>query len=184
MQSRPGSHEVVTVEMPESKAETPGVLRASSSAPARVQTPAREAARPSPAHPVAHVSAVATPAPERAITLKAAGGDRTGVVQEVIPEVPKRALNSIHGKIQVNVRVNVEPSGSVADAELELSGPSEYFKNLTLEEARGKYFAKLALQAAQAWKFAPGEEDGMRNWQLEFMFTNSEAGAVAKRMAR
>jgi len=49
----------------------------------------------------------------------------------------------------------------VTEAEFDSPGPS-------------KYFARLALEAAQAWKFAPPRVDGrnvLSDWMLRFEFT-------------
>ena len=61
----------------------------------------------------------------------------------------------------VRVRITVDPNGDVSNATLELQlGPS-------------RYFANLALQAAQDWKFKPAQVDGQfvrRVWILQFDF--------------
>ncbi len=83
---------------------------------------------------------------------------RGEVVHEVLPEILPRARNSIHGRVPVTVRVEVDPSGNVTSAALESRGPSQYF-------------AERALEAAQRWKFAPA--DGPRVWLLRFQFTRA-----------
>ena len=80
------------------------------------------------------------------------------VVQEILPDVFPRARSSIHGRVPVSVRVEVDPSGNVADATLESAGPSQYF-------------ADLAVKAARRWKFAPA--DSPRAWILRFEFTRA-----------
>jgi TonB family protein len=85
------------------------------------------------------------------------------VVRRVIPEVPKSARNTIHGTIPVKVRVEVDPSGKVKSAKLVSPGPS-------------KYFASLALKAAQQWEFTPPEERDQRashTWILRFQFART-----------
>ena len=80
------------------------------------------------------------------------------IVRQVIPEVPKSARNTIQGKIQVKVRVDVDASGKVKSAKLISPGPS-------------KYFAGLALKAAQKWEFSPPEgpdHNRSRTWILRF----------------
>jgi TonB family protein len=64
------------------------------------------------------------------------------VVNRVLPTPSRSALNTIHGTIKVRVKVKVEASGNVVHAGFVTSGPSQYF-------------ARLAMQAAQQWKFAP-----------------------------
>jgi TonB family protein len=65
------------------------------------------------------------------------------VVNRVLPTPSRSALNTIHGTIKVRVRVKVDAAGNVTHAGFVTSGPSQYF-------------ARLAMQAAQQWKFAPG----------------------------
>jgi TonB family protein len=93
------------------------------------------------------------------------------VVRQVIPEVPKNARNTIHGKIIVKVRVDVDSSGKVKSARLVLPGPS-------------KYFAGLALKAAQKWEFSPreGRDQNTSNiWILRFQFGRASTQVVPTR---
>jgi TonB family protein len=90
------------------------------------------------------------------------------VIQQVLPEVPQSARDSIQGRVRVTVRVDVDESGSVEDAELETSGPS-------------KYFARLALEAAQRWRFKPpktAERNVLSTWTLRFQFRRAETTVV------
>jgi TonB family protein len=82
-----------------------------------------------------------------------------------MPDLLPSAVQSIHGVVNVKVRVTVDASGNVESASLDAPGPS-------------KYFAKMSLQAAQNWKFKPAQADGestSRAWILNFKFT--QAGA-------
>jgi TonB family protein len=86
----------------------------------------------------------------------------------VLPDVPAAAAHSIHGEVNVKVRVAVDPSGNVASAEFESEGPS-------------KYFSKLAMDAAQKWKFKPAEANGQAvasAWILQFQFTQDGTDVV------
>jgi TonB family protein len=100
--------------------------------------------------------------PSEAGEAKAAVGLLPGkVLQRVLPEVPQSARGTIQGTIRVSVRVNLDSSGSVTQVEFDSPGPS-------------KYFGRLALEAAQAWKFAPPRVDGrsvLSDWRLRFEFT-------------
>jgi TonB family protein len=87
-----------------------------------------------------------------------------GVLHEVLPDVPQKARDTITGKVRIKIRVHVDSSGSVVGAELDSPGPS-------------KYFAQLAMQAAQRWKFTPSQADGhdaSRDWILRFEFGSAE----------
>lgn len=93
-------------------------------------------------------------APRRALT---AGQ----VAEQVVPDVPQSARDTIHGTVRVRVRLSVDTAGNVTEAELDNPGPS-------------KYFARLALEAAQQWKFEPPKMQGqnvLSDWLLQFQFT-------------
>jgi TonB family protein len=82
------------------------------------------------------------------------------VSRQVLPDVPRSAKNTIHGKIRVTVRVGVDPSGKVQTTTLSTPGPS-------------KYFANLAVKAAQRWEFTPPQVNGEpvpSTWLLRFQF--------------
>jgi len=79
------------------------------------------------------------------------------VLHKEIPDVPRSASSTIHGHINVAVRVTVDSSGNVIGETLENPGPS-------------KYFARLASAAAKKWKFAPAENQDSREWLLRFEF--------------
>ncbi|HZQ17552.1 MAG TPA: TonB family protein [Terriglobales bacterium] len=86
-----------------------------------------------------------------------------GVVDRVIPQVPLSARETVTGKVRVKVRVSVSPDGRVASAAFVSPGPS-------------KYFARLALESAQKWKFTPLDQSGSsasREWLLEYKFGRS-----------
>ncbi len=83
------------------------------------------------------------------------------VAHQVMPEVLQSARDSIRGTVKVRVKLNVDRSGNVEDAELASPGPS-------------KYFARAALEAAQLWNFKPpkiGNRGVLSSWTLQFEFT-------------
>lgn len=82
------------------------------------------------------------------------------VAEQVLPDVPRSASRTIRGKVEVRIRVMVDPNGNVQDANFDSPGVS-------------KYFAKLALQAARKWKFKPaqvGDRAVPSVWLLRFQF--------------
>jgi TonB family protein len=90
------------------------------------------------------------------------------VLQQPEPDVLQSARKTIHGTVRVRVKVNVDRSGNVEDAEIESRGPS-------------KYFARLALEAAQHWKFKPAEVGGrgvLSTWVIQFEFRHDGTKAV------
>src|SRR5437016_3341950 len=82
------------------------------------------------------------------------------VLHEEIPNVPRSARSTIHGRIKVTVRVTVDSSGNVVHETLENAGPS-------------RYFARRATRAARKWKFAPAGTKDSREWLLRFEFTRA-----------
>jgi TonB family protein len=91
------------------------------------------------------------------------------VTERALPSVPPSAQAGIQGTVKVSVGVDVDSTGSVENAEIVSGGPS-------------KYFAKLALEAAQRWKFQPPTVAGRKaasRWNLQFDFTSSGTTADA-----
>ena len=125
---------------------------------------------PSPSDNASPSRAESTPEPAPANSPspdKAPSGPSTKgtVVERVMPDVPEKAIRTIHGKFDVSIRVNVNASGAVDDASIVSQGPS-------------KYFANLALAAARNWKFTPARviDQGMPSvWLLHFQFRQSGA---------
>jgi TonB family protein len=96
-----------------------------------------------------------------------------GIVKQVLPQVPFSARQTIHGKVRVKVQVAVDARGSVSSANVVVAGPS-------------RYFARLALQSSQQWKFKPAGVDGQpapAHWLLEYRFgrSSTEVTPVAAR---
>lgn len=118
----------VVEEKPTPFAATPAPQQAAASVAVRPDAaPAstRQAEAPAPAA----IDSAAKPAPD-------------DVVDRVTPEVPREILATIRGLVKVSVRVRVDQSGSVVDAELDSA-------------AESKYFNRVALDAARRWKFKP-----------------------------
>jgi TonB family protein len=93
------------------------------------------------------------------------------VVNQVLPDVPQNARDTIRGTVRINVKVTVDSSGGVQEIALDEPGPSTYFAN-------------LAVRAARQWKFKPlavNREDAPREWILWFAFSADDTKAVAVR---
>ena len=121
--------------------------------------PSRTAAKPPQSEPEAQTA-----------TGPGAPGD---VLHQVLPDVPRSARATIRGKVKVTVRVRVAPSGNVAEAKLDSTGPSQYF-------------AQLALKAARRWKFVPAKADGQEIsgvWLLRFEFGRAGTKVLPVRRA-
>jgi TonB family protein len=124
-----------------------------SSSPAREATPAKQ--------PPAHAPSSDA---ERNGEQRAAATDE--IVERAMPQVSPSARRTISGKIKVRVRVDVDAAGNVTEAKLKTPGPS-------------KYFARLSLEAARRWKFAPAPDVDRRAWTLLFSFTRAHTEASA-----
>ena len=82
------------------------------------------------------------------------------VIHVQLPNVPRKALGTIHGHFRIAVLVVVDHSGTVTRALLKNTGPSPYF-------------ARLALDAAMNSKFTPADPPRNRQWLLRFEFARS-----------
>jgi TonB family protein len=108
-----------------------------------------------------------------AATTSAGSPAQGKVLQQVLPDVPQKARDTIHGTVRVRVRVTVDPSGNVAEATFDSPGPS-------------KYFANLAMEAARRWAFEPPKVEGWSvpsEWVLRFEFTRTVTKAVPTQTA-
>jgi TonB family protein len=102
------------------------------------------------------------PAETKTVANSNAGGK---VVQQVLPDISKNSLGTIHGTVRVKVKVHVNPSGIVEKVEVLSEGPS-------------RYFAGKATEAAKKWTFAPPMSNGKSlpsDWDLEFQFKRNAA---------
>jgi len=140
------------------------------SQPAPVPAPS-EAARvvsagppPKPAASAAETGpARATPADSH---VRDESGESRSSVHEVIPTVPRSALQTIRGTIKVSVRVTVDQKGTVLAATADDPGPSRYFE-------------RLAVEASKKWTFAPTDTEAQRMMLVRFDFTRRGTTARA-----
>lgn len=121
--------------------------------------------------PAPKTEAPVSPPPEPPRKPTSSRGD---VVHQVLPEVSPSARNTINGTIKVTVHVDVDPSGKVVGAKFKSAGPS-------------KYFAGLAMKAAEQWQFSPPEVDGNPTtsaWLLQFRFKRGSTQVTPERVTR
>ena len=144
--SAPSPAQLETQPPAQSKVQpTPGKEPALSARPLRPPTTSANSSAPIPTPPQA------PPSPNRGMV-------RGKVVQQVLPDAPQKARDTIRGKVRLRVKVNVDESGTVTQATLDAPGPSQYF-------------AERTLKAAQLWKFTPTKVDGRKvasEWLLYF----------------
>lgn len=123
-----------------------------------------------PAEPASHPAESRPAAPEPS---RPGASTRAEVVDRVVPEVPRSASSTIHGKVSVTVRVTVDTAGAVSNAELTSHGPSAYF-------------ARIALESARKWRFKPAQQNGRaleRTWMLRYAFRRSGTDVTPEQIA-
>lgn len=149
----------VTPEAPPPSANVPPEKSASASTPApKPSQPATPATAPN----TAGDSEGLVPTTPKNSSFSSTKGE---ALDQVRPDAPARALNTIHGTVRVRVKVHVDPAGNVSTAVLDNAGPS-------------RYFADLSLKTAKQWVFTPPEVDGHSvpsDWLIEFHFTSAGA---------
>lgn len=79
-------------------------------------------------------------------------------IDEVIPDVPRSARETIRGTIRVTIRVIIDKEGTVLAASADEPGPSRYFE-------------RLAVEAAKKWTFTPTASAAQRVMLVRFDFT-------------
>src|ERR1700722_6628096 len=118
--------------------------------------------------PPASTTALSQPvvSPPAAVEIPKASTAALPMVQhEEMPDVSRRARDSIRGLMTVVVRVTVDSSGDVVAATLD-------------NRASSKYFVHAATEAAKKWKFAPSGDPALRVRLLRFDFTR--AGTIGQ----
>lgn len=88
-------------------------------------------------------------------------------VNEVIPEVPQSALQTIRGTVRVAIRVVIGQDGTVRSARSEIPGPSRYFE-------------RISLQTAKEWTFTPTIREVDREMLVRFFFRRDGVEARAE----
>jgi len=140
-------------------------VRRASQPPTRPRTEQNESAKQQPIIPPPAAAAVTAPPSVPPPVSSAANSLPGRVIHQAMPDVPKKASDTIWGTVRVGVRVNVDPAGNVTAASLESAGPS-------------RYFARLSLDAARDWKFAPPQINGAAvdsAWILNFGYQKDGA---------
>jgi TonB family protein len=131
-------------------------------APAATETtPSAQAQPPAPAP----VSSEAAPAVSEQPRPKPAAASPSPI-NEVIPDVPRSARQTIRGTIRVSTRVIVDKDGTVLAATADEPGPSRYFE-------------RLAVEAAKKWTFPPADTVEQRIMLVRFYFKRTGTTARA-----
>ena len=107
------------------------------------------------------------PAQPAAPVPASSGGE---VLQRILPNPSASALRTIQGHLKVRVQVAVDGVGNVSNARFLSPGPS-------------KYFSRLAMEAAQQWKFRPANgQSSPSEWNLLFEFTRGGVQAFPQQV--
>ncbi len=88
-------------------------------------------------------------------------------INEVIPDVPQSALQTIRGTVRVAIRVVIGQDGTVVGANSEIPGPSRYFE-------------RISLQAAKDWVFTRSDGQDNREMLVRFYFRRDGVTAGAE----
>ena len=171
---QPASSEVSRNAKPSSSASRDS-LKTAATKPAAKEISQPPAVSPSPASLRTETrAATSTPASSTTGTA-ASSGPASGqgeVLDQILPDVPDKALATITGKVRVTVRAHVDAAGNVSDAEFENPGPS-------------KFFADLSLKAVRRWEFTPPEVNTRSvpsEWLVRFEFSASGVQAFPKQI--
>lgn len=141
---------------PQSAASSAGVAsRSSDSGPATAPKRAKENANPPSSSSEASPAALRSTAEQPA----AAVSSGSAALQQVMPDVSQKALNTIHGSVRLAITLEVDASGKVSSAELSTPSGSSYFN-------------EAALKAARRWQFQPGAGS---SYVIHFQFTTRGA---------
>jgi TonB family protein len=150
--------------------QNPTSSAGASPAPSSVAPPAQTPTpRPSTSEPAASKQAGEN-AKEPPRPLNARGA----VSERVLPNVSPNARVSMHGPVEVILRVTVNRDGRVEDASYVSPG-------------EGNYFARVSQRAAQEWKFDPPEHNGHPEpsvWRLRFYFSRRTTEVTATEEVR
>lgn len=129
---------------PPDKAAAPAKQSVTHDASADAAAPASGSANNSPSGTRPAAAAVSVPASQPASSKVNAAA--ATVLRKVLPVVSEKARATINGTVRVNVRVQLNPDGTVSSTEL-------------ANPAGSQFFADLALKAAQQWQFGPPTSD-------------------------
>jgi TonB family protein len=158
--------------LPASGSSTSNSPRANASSSSAIPSSPNANSRPSTTNSSSNSGATSSPsgtsksAPARSAVAPAAPSSQPlspAVLRKVLPEVSERSRSTIRGTVRINVRVQINPDGTVSTAELANPAPSQFF-------------AAAALKAARQWQFATPSSSAI----IRFDFTpTSTSAAVA-----
>lgn len=160
---------------PDSAAANRDSLKASATKPSTKESSQPAAAAPSPASLRSETKSTSDAAGNSASGSAPSSSSKPGqgeVLDQILPDVPEKALATISGKVRVTLRAHVDAAGNVSSAEFENPGPSQYF-------------ADLSMKAIRKWEFTSPEVNARSvpsDWLVRFEFTPSGVQAFPKQI--
>jgi TonB family protein len=97
------------------------------------------------------------------------------VIRKILPEVSEKARATIRGSVRINVRVQLNPDGSVSSAELANPAASQFFADLALKAARQWQFGSAAAASSDSASSAATPNAAV----IRFDFTQTSTAATA-----
>jgi serine/threonine-protein kinase len=128
---------------------------------AKSESPSPSASRSTPPGLVTHAPSNVVPA------ASASSVASPSIQRKILPVVSEKARSTIRGSVRINVRVQLNPDGTVSSAELAAPAASQFF-------------ADLALKAARQWQFAapPSSSEPLPpSTVIRFDFTQTSTAA-------
>jgi TonB family protein len=122
---------------------------------------------PAPAAPQPAAESVAPPVTPVEPEVRKLPAGPPSPVNQVVPDVPASARNTISGTIVVSIRVTLDKEGKVVATSMVDTGPS-------------KYFQRLATESARQWTFTPSDSAEPRTRLVRFYFRRSGTTAAVK----
>jgi TonB family protein len=158
----------------EQPSTTPGETQSAAPAPTQPEPQPQTQPAPPPETPRVPMTGESVP-PTESPAPRIINGTRNGSVERrVLPSLSPAAYWGIRGIVPVEIRVNVNRNGAVANASYVSPGA-------------GNYFARNARQAALAWKFRPPVRHGAAEpsvWKLHFVFERGNVEVTAVEIVR
>ena len=170
-EAQPSDTELPRSTKPNSSASAKDSLKSAAAKPSAKESSQPAAASTAPAALRSETKPSADASKSSATGSGSASG-RAEVLDQVLPEIPDKALATISGKVRVILRAHVDAAGNVAGAEFENPGPSQYF-------------ADASMKALRRWEFTSPEANGRSmpsEWLVRFEFTSSGVQAFPKQI--
>lgn len=164
--------------LPPAKSSTAANSSANSaSSPSRNSSPTNSA----PSSSITKSSAPATASRSAALVTHAPSDVNPAsptVLRKVLPEVSEKSRATIRGTVRINVRVRLNPDGTVSSAELANPAPSQFFANLALKAAHQWQFTQPSAASSNSASGTPSSSGAAPSSAIiRFEFTPTSTAA-------